>query len=475
MNEKLNQALDQISDDKLAEAAAVKKRRNLRWLGAVAAVLALVIAVSMLTPATTARAEGLIAAPEYPRMAPYPDESKYYESNDWDAFDLEYEAWWNDYQAQRDQPAGYADSLKGYFRAAIPAFLSGSDGNGVCSPVNVYMALAMLAETTDGTSRQQILDLLGADSMESLRIQAAQVWNAHYLDDSASATLLANSLWLDEGLLYNMDTVSTLVESYYASVFQGELGSDAMNTALQTWLDEQTGGLLKEQAKNVELDPETVLAIASTVYFRAKWTDEFSESRNTEDIFHAPGGDTTVTYMNRTLAYGPYYWGEDYGAVYLDLEDGSKMWLILPDEGLTPGDILESGYAVDMVLGGAYAYENQASIKVNLSLPKFDVTANVQLGEKLRELGVTDVFDPVTADFSAILPEDPAFLSTVSHAARVKIDEEGVEAAAYTVMMACGAAMPPDEEIDFILDRPFLFIITSHDDLPLFAGVVNTP
>ena len=61
------------------------------------------------------------------------------------------------------------------------------------------------------------------------------------------------------------------------------------------------------------------------------------------------------------------------------------------------------------------------------------------------------------------------------HAARVAIDEEGVTAAAYTVMMEAGAAMPPDEEIDFTLDRPFVFAITSQDGLPLFIGIVNTP
>jgi len=29
--------------------------------------------------------------------------------------------------------------------------------------------------------------------------------------------------------------------------------------------------------------------------------------------------------------------------------------------------------------------------------------------------------------------------------------------------------------MDFVLDRPFLFFITSRDDLPLFAGIVHTP
>lgn len=70
---------------------------------------------------------------------------------------------------------------------------------------------------------------------------------------------------------------------------------------------------------------------------------------------------------------------------------------------------------------------------------------------------------------------DAAWLATVQHAARVAIDEEGVTAAAYTVTKWVGAGKPPSDEVYFTLDRPFLFVITSHDDLPLFAGVVNTP
>ena len=50
-----------------------------------------------------------------------------------------------------------------------------------------------------------------------------------------------------------------------------------------------------------------------------------------------------------------------------------------------------------------------------------------------------------------------------------------MEAAAFTVMAMSGAAAPPDEieEIDFTVDRPFLFVIMSSDNLPLFTGIVN--
>ena len=320
-----------------------------------------------------------LASPEYPEMSPYPDEMSYVDekTGEFDdvGFSAVYDAWWEDRKAQYDQPAGYANTLTGYFSKSIPEFLSGGDENSACSPLNIYMALAMLAEVTAGSSRQQILDLLASDSIEDLRTQAGYVWNAHYCADGSSASLLANSLWLDEGLTYNSDTVQTLAESYFASVYQGPLGSADMNTALQFWLNEQTGGLLKDQVQHVEMDPETVLALASTICYRVKWSSEFIESRNSEGKFHAPNGDTDVTYMNTTLSYGPYYWDEMYAAVSLTLEDGGRMWLVLPDEGMTPAKLLEDGTALDMILNSSDTYENQKDIQVNLSLPKFDIVS----------------------------------------------------------------------------------------------------
>ena len=91
---------------------------------------------------------------------------------------------------------------------------------------------------------------------------------------------------------------------------------------------------------------------------------------------------------------------------------------------------------------------------------------------KMDEMKVTDLPDYNRADLSALTDLD-AFLSEAKQLARVKVDEEGVEAAAVTMMM-CGTGMPPeDPEICVMdLDRPFLFIIRTQD-VPLFVGVVN--
>ncbi len=503
--EKLANALNEINEEYIAEAIQPQKRTPWRWVSGVAAALAAAVtATALLLPKADAPirldagetepsittpdwtlaekpsggtlsayfpAQGLlgqVSAPAYPLLAPYPNSTNGMGYNS-DSYD----AWRQSQRQQYDQPAGYADSLDGYFRQSIPTLLNASqDENPVCSPANIYMALAMLAESTDGETRQEILTLLGADNIESLRTQAGHFWNAHYQNDGANTCLLANSLWLDQAYAYNQTTADLLAKDYYASVFHGDLGSQDMNRSLQTWLNENTGGLLREQASQVELDPNTAMALASTLYYRAKWAGGFSPSDTAPDTFHAPGGDITRDFMHTTLLYGPYHYGQDYSAVPMELEGQAKMWLILPDEGQTPESILASGHALEDILGGNQ--DNAARVRVNLSVPKFDVAGNMELSQSLQQLGITEVFG-ANADFSPILPNANAYLSSAAHAARVKIDEEGVEAAAYTVMVFAGAAMPPSEEVDFTLDRPFLFLITSADGLPLFTGIVNNP
>lgn len=461
--EKLAQALNEISDAHIADAAARKKKRKYYFLGAIAAVLAVAILASSLLPGASSPLSPLgflrtlSVNANAVNVAEYPEYEWVY---------------------RRDLPEQLAP-LQDFFADSMGLSLSGgSKENTAYSPVNLYMALALTAELASGDSRQQILDVLRSDSQEALRSQASEIWNACYLDDG-NQTLLANSLWLDEGLRYDRNTMDTLKNSYYTSVYQGDLGSSKINKAISNWLDQQTGGLLKQEAGHISLDKETVLALYSTIFYRAKWGTgyseyNFSEATNTRDVFHAPGGDIECTYMHHDLLQTNYYWGESYGAVALSLKDSSKMWLILPDEGKTAEDVLSEEEYAAMLFGG-YEQENSKFMKVNLSLPKFDIRCQNSLQNDLMALGITDVFDPDAADFSDSVTDSAVWLTEVNQATRVCIDEEGVTAASYIEIPGAGSPAPPEEIIDFVLDRPFLFVITNRYDLPLFAGVVNEP
>jgi len=469
-----------IRDDLIAgaEAAPRKRRTKRRWPGAVAAVLVLAILGGIFLRPAGGLTAYAIAQVKYPEMAPYPNETDYVNPDGVvdNSFGEAYHAWAEDMRAQR-RDLGDISPLQSFFARSTRTFLTGAEReNRVYSPLNVYLALSILAQLTDGESREQILTLLGSGSMDELRQQAGDVWNANYRDDGSMTSVLASSLWLDRNVKFDQDAMDTLARDFYASSYRGEMGSERFNKALRDWINEQTGGLLENQAGNIELDRETILALAATVYFKAKWHNEFSKEETAPQTFHAPVGDVKADFMHqRDIAI--YCWGDRFTAVSQSFETGGTMWFLLPDDGVTPEELLSDGEAMDFLFSTEKSgWEKQKFLYVNKSIPKFDVSSQFDLGDGLQALGVTHVFDPALSDFTPMTTDAdaPIVLSQADHAARVVIDEEGCTAASFAVM-ALGMGGPPEEEVNFVLDRPFLFFITGDSGLPLFVGIVNCP
>lgn len=489
--EKISDAIGQLDEKLITEAdekrtvKGVKNRRGLAkriWIPAVsvAACAAVFCGAALMGNKTS---PGLVpilfetlAEAKYPEAAPYPDESRVYSDEESEKM---HTAWgeqrkecWEAAEALDDE------SLMNFYRLTSDTFLKDSgEENRVYSPVNLYMALSMLAEVTDGDSREQILKLAGAESIEKLREQAANLWKACYKNDGATKTVLANSLWVRSDKEFNSDTLNMLADEYFASVYRGDFSSEETVNALREWLNRETEGLLEESVNNLPLSPETVMALCSTICFHAKWDWEFDPENNDTKAFHGIQGDFETEFMNKTDDMGCYFWGSDYGAVSLKFANGGNMWLILPDEEKTVGDVLKSGEYIEMIKD-SFNWENQKNMKVNLSVPKFDVSSDIDLSEGLEKLGVKDVFKSGKADFSPLSKDSEGwYINRVQHAARVIIDEEGCTAVAFTAMVAgTGGFIPAENEIDFILDRPFVFVITSEfASQPLFVGTVFEP
>lgn len=410
----------------------------------------------------------------YPGIVPCPSESDYMNSDgsfDYQSFDTAFEAW-RDYQKSRTHlPDGYIGDMSSFYRTVIQKLLLDEEGKNVtCSPSNIYMALSMLAEVTDGNSRKQILDLLGAKNAEQLRAQAKAVWESSYENDSQGTFILGNSLWLSDTFKYKEAPFRTLMNSYYASGFAGEMGSDTLNKKLQGWINEQTGGLLAEQAKGAKTNPTTVLALVSTVYFKGQWNEKFMTTETQKNTFHGADGDTKCDFMYQKASECGYLDGDGFKAVSKSFIDGSTMYFILPDSG-KPEKLIGNGKAIDLVLNPKSF--SDSGLTVNLAMPKFDVTSDIDLKKSLAQLGVTDIMDSDKSDFSPMTDEGRIYFSSAKHAARVTVDEEGCKAAAFTLMTADSAACVELKEVDFTLDRPFIFAITNADGLPLFFGTVN--
>ena len=434
---------------------------------------------------------------DYPALPAMPNEAELdeafstidYDKMGAEAYEKAQEKIWEDWDARS---SAYYDALKALrskgtsYPAAFLRFtketgaLLSAEENTVLSPANLYLAFAMLSETTDGESRAQLLSLLGLENTDAARAAGNYVWRNLYGETSTGRTLLGSSVWLNESVPYNEETLAVLAEQYLASTFSAPMGEEKTNRAIGEWINENTGGLLQDAAGGIETKPETVMLLLTTLYFKDQWRDEFWENATKQDAFTAASGERqTIDFMHRTDDRAAYSRGENYTVAELDFRGGQTMRFLLPDEGTTLASLLKDGAAV----GGLMSYDAGAALEsaeILWSVPKFDAASNLELTDALKGLGVTDVFDGDKADFSPLVDaeqfDESIAVTQVQHAARVRIDENGCEAAAFTAIMGDATSAMPEElpVIEMNLNRPFAFLITGVDGLPLFVGTVNT-
>lgn len=384
--------------------------------------------------------------------------------------------WWCDYKEWYSASQELNHDLNDYYLSMMEQTLVSDEKNTVCSPLNTFIAFSVLAEISDGNTRQQILDMLGVSDIENLRTIVSTLWNSNYINTPEIKSILANSIWLNESLTYNDDTLNTLADKYYVASFIGDPGNTDMSEALQNWTNHNTGGLLEESVKELNLDPTTVMAIVSTIYYKAMWSFEFNEEATTQEMFHGICRDSVADMMHTDLLCSVYR-TENFTSLGLPLTDSGSMYFYLPNDGVDINSLASDPYIINAIehhtLEEHYD-EHRKNCIVHMSVPKFNISYKTDLLDMLTVLGVTDSLDPKLSDFTPLTGDaDEIYISRAEHAAMVEIDEHGVTGAAYTDIMLEGGAPEIEYEIDFILDRPFMFIITGYDGSILFSGIIR--
>lgn len=111
--------------------------------------------------------------------------------------------------------------------------------------------------------------------------------------------------------------------------------------------------------------------------------------------------------------------------------------------------------------------------EVNLSLPRFEVENKVDVKSILSNMGLTCILES-----SDIIPDciKDLQISDIAQQVKIKVDENGTEAAAVTFMVEAGCCpgferpMPKMTKVN----KPFLFeIIEESTNMILFSGVIN--
>lgn len=113
---------------------------------------------------------------------------------------------------------------------------------------------------------------------------------------------------------------------------------------------------------------------------------------------------------------------------------------------------------------------------------KFEYELNFQ--KDLESLGVTNVFVPNHANLINLSSDKSLYISEIKHKANIEFSNEGIKAAAVTMVGGAGDVNcsfeykydVPVEEIDITFDKPYMFIIRDKNSKEVwFAGTVYEP
>jgi len=363
----------------------------------------------------------------------------------------------------------FVNALTQFAVSSTGTLLSGTRENQMYSPISLYYPLALCAVGAGGETKSQLFSALNMASFDDKYIaeQSAKLFRFLYTDNDVSRLNLANSLWMEQ-YSFKEDFISTAARDFYASLYEADFSQDSTAKEMARWVSENTGGLISPE---YDFSEDLVLMILNTIYFKDAWSKPFEKQLTEEDEFTLSDGSTvTADFMNMTSNRN-YIDGDGWSLLSLGTVGGASMNFVLPDEGLAPEDLL-APEKLAAVLG--MEGENVFA-QVTASIPKFDFGVENGLKELLIALGAANALDPELADFSN-MADDGLFISSARQLARISIDEDGVEAAAYTEisMDATSAIVDEPRPVELIFDRPFLFFI-EYQGVILFTGVVQNP
>jgi len=364
------------------------------------------------------------------------------------------------------------------FRLSKALLQDTGKGNFISSPLSVWLPLAALVNATNAAHKPALLSALGAAgfSAEQINEAAAQMLSElsnermrAYDKDAHNPLQIANAVFVGKGMKLRRGFAKPFGDSFRGSAQAVDFASSGAVKAVNDWASKHTKGLIREIVQ--EFDPQTVAAIANAIYFSDRWDWEFNPEQTKKDIFHGTNGDSDAFFMTREGNNQTYYEDEKLQAMPLSFQTGGALYILLPKDG----DAVS--LLSDMTPGYFWEIQNDSiSATGRLLLPRFKLdSGTMDLVGSLTALGVP-LFDRRSAPLTGGLVEQdiPVWLSGAVQKAVIEVDEKGTTAAAVTVLMMAGSAMPqPTEPFSMVCDKPFVFVLCGSGRQILFTGVVN--
>lgn len=348
--------------------------------------------------------------------------------------------------------------------------LEAGNENFCISPYSVSQALSMTLNGAAGNTASEMISALGFEGYTQSEINAwQQIMNQALLSlDPLTNIGIANSIWIRDDYSVRKEFIDTNTYYYEAEVQNLPFDAAALK-AINDWCDVETKGRIDKILDKIE--PDYIMFLINALYFKGSWVQKFDKAKTAEADFYLANSSRTKVNMMYQNAEFPYY--EDDTVQVVELPFGNEafsMVFVLPRQGVDMDELVETLNTPKWDNWLQQLNEKE----IYLKLPRFELEYEKDLKTTMCALGMQSVFDLQLADFSLINEARDLFIGLLKQKTFVKVDEEGAEAAAVTIVgMELTAAMP---EIQMTLDRPFLFVIKEKStSCVLFMGRIGNP
>ncbi|XP_053545355.1 serine protease inhibitor A6 [Bombina bombina] len=372
--------------------------------------------------------------------------------------------------AKEVEEANFLFSLDMYKHLSSKS-VSSPEKNLFYSPLSISSTLAMLSLGAKHQTHSQILELL---KLKHAKIEDKMIHKAygnllHVLDQPKSDLQFkfGNAIFVASNLKMVKSFVSQVKQYYQAEIMATNFSNgNAAEKKVNDYVRYKTKGKIDNIVEH--LDPYTEMVLANYILFKGKWTDNFqSQLTHTRYFMLDSHTKVHVSMMNRIGLYKTFRdRTHQCQILQLPYKNNAFMLLIIPELGQihTIEQILSKETVTKWI-------DSIASSFVNLYLPKFSISAVLQIKKTFSQMGMTDIFSE-KADFSGIATKFNVKVSKAIHKAVLNINEYGTEATGATAIPVIPTALFPA----LMVDRPFILMIFNEETRSiLFMGRVMDP
>ncbi|XP_023547020.1 serpin-ZX-like isoform X3 [Cucurbita pepo subsp. pepo] len=355
--------------------------------------------------------------------------------------------------------------------------------NVVISPLSIYVLLSLVAAGSKGPPLDQLLSFLKSNSIHNLNAFASHIIDKVFADASSCGgpcLAFANGVWIDQSLSLK-PSFQQVVDKYYKAMLSqvNFKQADEVISEVNSWVERNTYGLIKEILSPGSVCSSTQLILANALYFKAAWQQAFDASKTVKrDFYLVDGSSVEAPFMSgKKDQYVAVFDG--FKVLALPYSQGPdprrfSMYFFLPDSKDGLGSLIEK---LDSEPGFIDRHIPRQKRELwGFMIPKFKISFGIEVSNVLKKLGLVL---PFTEGGLLGMVESPMAqnlrVSKIFHRAFIEVNEEGTEAAASSAVTIRRVSMPINI-IDFIADRPFLYLIREDKSgTLLFIGQVLNP